>query len=529
MVQWIKEDRPLFCAFVATNSHLLLDKPAGNHQLTQNISQAGLKAGLLAPLHAHDLRRGSAADTANLDAKVKGVATEAVAAVLGQSETTYLSGVTRQYVGSLRDDVWTKRVNENFEETFGIEAADAPFPKRQRQLTKHEITDLCNNEGLDPKDPAARKKAGAEYRKKEIADWMRKERDRPAVPPSSGSSGKILTELTASQINSYSVSGGYPESSTTQRAAVSLNDDGDDEEIPIDPQLLASSKNLGDLLTGSTDNTMTAVVEEACFDQMQNPSPATSEIGLTPVEFVRFFSKINVTCNQRLVPAHRKQIDLPFLERYKGNSRDDPTFFLYSCGNAKFECPYKSSSRVYLKEHEDTCKYTSIEAVVELKKKKKFQCVRDGCQSSFARVSQLNLHIKEIHDWKPKACDREGCDPKLIYPSRSKFEKHRVLEHSAFKPSRCLVRDCTSTHTFNRAQRYRHHIQTVHKIFGKDIDQYMPGGKKMPYVARRCPMSGCRSTQTFLASGKLAKHLKDVHGLEDDEIEAHIDRSRKAK
>ena len=127
-IKWTNEERPLCCAFWSRGSALHPDKPAGNHQLTHTLSTAGLQAGILAKLHAHDLRRGSARDTVNLKAKVRGVATETVAATIGQSKKSHARGVTDKYVGSFRDDVWTKRVHEDFEEPFGTETTDNPFP-----------------------------------------------------------------------------------------------------------------------------------------------------------------------------------------------------------------------------------------------------------------------------------------------------------------------------------------------------------------------------------------------------------------
>ena len=132
-VQRIKRDRAVFCAFTTQNATLLPDKPAGNRQLTHTISEAGLLAGLLALLHGHHLRRGLA-DTAILDAKVRGVATEAVANALRLSDGSHSSNVTRHYVGSLRDEVWTKRLAENFEGTFDIDATNALYNGRSSSL-----------------------------------------------------------------------------------------------------------------------------------------------------------------------------------------------------------------------------------------------------------------------------------------------------------------------------------------------------------------------------------------------------------
>ena len=117
-------------------------------------------------------------------------------------------------------------------------------------LSKDQITKVCKDEGLNPHDPMARKKASQVYKKKEVEDWMRTERDR-ATPTSheSSKSPVVLSSLTPSQINArQGTSGKRPED-----AAVASNPGealGDD--IPIDPQLLAPTMNLVQLLMGSS-------------------------------------------------------------------------------------------------------------------------------------------------------------------------------------------------------------------------------------------------------------------------------------
>jgi hypothetical protein len=548
-VRWVKGEQPVFCAIGGNGSALLSSKPAGNHQLTQTLASVGLMAGLLTPVRSHDLRRGSAKDLAHLGVRIKGIATDEVAAGLGHSKASHARGVTTKYVGAIDDDLWAKRVDASFEKPFGIEITDTSYRKRRR-LTGADVTDLCKIDSLDPSDRHARRRVGVAYKKKGVNDWMQEQQSRadPIVKRhGSERSGKpcpfflldptgrrwdvdrktVLSPQTPSQINAGSSP--FPASSSLH-SGVSDGESGhskggkepdSEEEVPVDPQLMASGSNLASFLAGSDDATMTTEMETACFDQVQNPALVISTITSAPIEFLRRFSSINVTCNQSLVPGgsnrYRHRIEL-----YKGTSRDEPTFFEYQCVNAVFRCPYKASLRVYLYEHETTCKYTSIEAADKLHEKKNFVCTREGCESSFDTKGKLNLHVKEMHDWQPVSCQKEGCDPNIVYTTRRQHQMHVEKMHTAFKPTRCLFPGCTSNTTFQRSPVYRHHLQTVHKVFGKDKEQYLPMAKKIPFTARRCPVKGCQYKQTFAQPGRLRTHLNDVHDLDNDTIDEYV-------
>lgn len=178
IIQWVHPKLPVLCAFGHVGSNVLVDKPAGNHQLTNNMAQAAPVAGFLEKPRGHDLRRGAAQDTAHLNGAVKGYATPAVAAVLGHSENSYQKGVTKAYVGDIRQSVYTMRVEENFEDRFGVATTDNYYVKR-RKLTPSAITDLCETEGLDSSDPKNRKKMGIKHRAEELQNWSTAAKEAP--------------------------------------------------------------------------------------------------------------------------------------------------------------------------------------------------------------------------------------------------------------------------------------------------------------------------------------------------------------
>lgn len=168
-VIWAHPRRPVLCAFSKGNGSIKSDTPAGNHQLSHTMNEAGLKAGFLARVLAHDLRAGTARDAANLRASIKGYDTQVAAAVIGHSEKARATGVTSKYVGSISEDVWTKRVEESFEDPFEIEIASQPF--KRRKLTTSDVTKMCEMDGVNPSDRKNRKKMSRLHRKQDVQDW----------------------------------------------------------------------------------------------------------------------------------------------------------------------------------------------------------------------------------------------------------------------------------------------------------------------------------------------------------------------
>ncbi|KAK9234527.1 hypothetical protein V1525DRAFT_412862 [Lipomyces kononenkoae] len=168
-IDWAYPQRPVLCAF--GKGYIQPDKPAGSNQLTGTMAEAGPKGGFLARIRSHDLRRGAARDVANLSNPIKGYATPAVAAVIGHSNQSHMRGATALYVGSVVEETWSKRVEENFDDySFDIDVTDEAFVK-YRMIKPSEITEMCETAGLDSSDPRNRKRMRRTVRERAIDDW----------------------------------------------------------------------------------------------------------------------------------------------------------------------------------------------------------------------------------------------------------------------------------------------------------------------------------------------------------------------
>jgi hypothetical protein len=177
----VNAKNPVFYAFKSAGVFLDPTKPAGNHQLTAIMKDAGLKAGLLVRFCGHDLRRGTARDNANRKSKIERVAAEAVLATVGHSTAVHQSG-TALYTGPLTEDGWPKRVEENFEKDFSVDVTDTPFKKR-RKLNVGETEMRCEIDGLDSSSTNHRRVTSRSIYRHDVDDSMLRQRDAAKPPP----------------------------------------------------------------------------------------------------------------------------------------------------------------------------------------------------------------------------------------------------------------------------------------------------------------------------------------------------------
>ena len=155
----------------------------------------------------------------------------------------------------------------------------------------------------------------------------------------------------------------------------------------------------------------------------------------------------------------------------------------------------------------------------KLKQKKEFQC--ESCDFSSDLVGQLNRHVKLVHNYEPKACKEQGCDPNVFCQTLAKFSAHMRI-HASFKPNKCLFPGCTHPVVYTTSMTYRKHLGTAHNVSERsEKDKYMPDYKP-PFVAHNCRAEGCQSKQLWTAPGKLKQHLREKHEYSEDEVDAYF-------
>ena len=107
-------------------------RPSTGSKYPKSGSLVDFSQASVAVLSSHDLRCGSARDTANLRAEIPGVGTEVVYAILSQSKESYNKGITAAYFRSTSSDIWATRIEDNHEDPFGLPVVHIPFGQRKR-------------------------------------------------------------------------------------------------------------------------------------------------------------------------------------------------------------------------------------------------------------------------------------------------------------------------------------------------------------------------------------------------------------
>jgi outer membrane receptor for Fe3+-dicitrate len=111
---------------------------AGTRQLLNTLRLACQLAGIFVDVVTHDTHLETARDAAYLSDPIKYNAA-GVATVLGHTYKSQMAGLTEQYIGPQKRDIWSARLQQPQEkDEFGIDIIDSPVPFKQR---KHAITE----------------------------------------------------------------------------------------------------------------------------------------------------------------------------------------------------------------------------------------------------------------------------------------------------------------------------------------------------------------------------------------------------
>lgn len=248
------------------------------------------------------------------------------------------------------------------------------------------------------------------------------------------------------------------------------------QDVPIDPEILKDSEDLCNLANDTT--ALERAMEETRFEDIHRSTSFEKELlSMAPLDFVKKFSTYNVIRNEalfqaKLMPTEAKR------NAYGGNSKDEVTLFQIPCPNAQFGCCFKSPYPSSIRGHQIVCKVVSDEAATDLRlanDSKGFICLHEGCSSRFTKQYDLDLHVQEYHEWRPRACLKEDCTDTTIFQTKSLLRRHTRNCHNSFEGTTCLFPGCKSTTVFKVKDNYRRHLRSTHKLPpGAERDEYFP-------------------------------------------------------
>jgi hypothetical protein len=179
---------------------------------------------------------------------------------------------------------------------------------------------------------------------------------------------------------------------------------------------------------------------------------------------------------------------------------------------------YSSDNTHHLLVHEARCSAERIQRI-EAVDKPHVCPVRDA---SFEKASGLKFHYDNVHDYKPRACGVEGCDPAILYESRSAFRKHQTAVHPSWTPKRCPIDGCTSDVNFKRVQAFKAHIQVIYKIEGKELLKRYTYVRTLSYLPQSCLYPQRVHATVFKDKQGLIAHLEKVHKVTKDNATTYI-------
>lgn len=189
-----------------------------------------------------------------------------------------------------------------------------------------------------------------------------------------------------------------------------LDDDDDDDvnddfERRIDPRLLDLANPIAEVVADVDESAViTDEVQAIVLGQLGTPLDIPSALKLSDMEYLDLLSRINVIANQKL--ASSKSQGIP--DAFRGNGRDEPQLFQYKCRKTP-GCTYFTANTTYLKTHEGRCSAEKLEQIASADPA--FPCPESGCPKSFTSATKLKSHQDNEHNYQPRACKMEGCDP----------------------------------------------------------------------------------------------------------------------
>jgi hypothetical protein len=204
--------------------------------------------------------------------------------------------------------------------------------------------------------------------------------------------------------------------------------------------------------------------------------------------FITFFSKINVVNNKTLGAFSQVRFEKEVTASVPtGNSRDEPTRFVFFCPNQDKGCGYYSTSKELRNRLSRLCEPSPETSAPT--STAQFYCREvDGCDAGpFNSRSTRNSH-ELSHRWVRKQCDL-GCTDGAWYESYQAFYRHskRYHDNTWDKTTMCTFPGCPRKTPWAHLRDYETHLKHIHKVKKSDVDSYLPDSAKKANRKRKQP------------------------------------------
>ena len=560
---WKYPDRPVLCPSLTPRNRLVnVEKPASTEYALSTIRSMATAAGLDASIiNTKAIRNGSARDLAYVKTSQAGVAVGVTALALGHSVRTRDKGVTQDYIGPLQDSTWSDRASARFNDKMAPKWHENSIPagphylKRSKADTDH-ILQATGKDIGDRKErnrtqaanisrtginaagvsfdvrtkvptPKSYHPIGTNERSVEEAHQDQIPEDRSHLDPELFEMEKeddmSLDDDTVKTI--YETILGFGNAKGDEVIQCTANGLGvDDATDDMEEEMLRDLSSLeANSADGDLPDDIEPSVEHGSTSTKAPPMPPKQPLALRGNDFIDFFTKINLVKVYRGRKGRTPEEQLKDIAR--GNSRDDPTPFLFSCN--RDDCLYSTPIYGEYAVHTVSCKSPEPSA----SNPSGLGCNIEGCGKIYATKQGLSQHMAQKHAaWVPIGCLPCGI-PR--FETRKEMDTHQRVVHRTYKsPVPCpLQSECHSTVLFNAAHTLARHLKKIHRLPVEEQDELVPRGQdlmlapasgRQRFEPKRCVVQDCARKGKFTGPGSLRTHLMTVHSFTDDQVELHI-------
>ena len=151
-----------------------------------------------------------------------------------------------------------------------------------------------------------------------------------------------------------------------------------------------------------------------------------------------------------------------------------------------------------------------------------YKCPAEGCSKSFETATTLKMHQDSIHEFQPRACKVEGCDPTILYDSKNAFRKYQKDIHPSWTPKGCPIEGCGCNIQFKTAQALKGHLQVIHQITDRALLKSYTYVRTRSYSSQRCSYPSCGHATEFAEKRTLIKHLEGRHSVAKEDASDYI-------